>query len=254
VSAGGNFSHADLEELLNQSRRARAASSASRHGRTESESGGVGDVFENLFNGRGGGFNFGRRRGPQKGQDIEQPLPITLPESLKGTQRRLQLTITDPATGSQELRAVAVKIPAGVREGARVRVAAQGASGENGGPNGDLFLLISISPHPLWKREGDDLHIEVPVSFAEAALGATIDVPTLNGRVQMKVPPGTQSGQKIRLTGRGAPRTKGGAGDQYVSIKVSVPKNLSERERELVEELSKLRSENPRAGLPDGIV
>jgi curved DNA-binding protein len=255
ASAGPNinFSHADIEELLHQSRRTRAASAASRRGTAEPEGAGVGDVFENIFGGRGG-FNFGRKRGPQKGQDIEQPLPISLPESLKGTQRSLQLTITDPASGSQETRSVTVKIPAGVRDGARVRVAGKGASGENGGPAGDLFLLISITPHPSWKREGDDLHIEVPVTFAEAALGATIDVPTLNGRVQMKVPAGTQSGQKIRLTGRGAPKTKGGAGDQYVSIKIAVPKDLSPRERELAEELGKLRTENPRASLPDSVV
>jgi DnaJ-class molecular chaperone len=139
-----------------------------------------------------------------------------------------------------------------VRDGARVRVPGKGASGENGGSPGDLFLLVSVAPHPHWKRQGDDLHIEVPVTLTEAALGATIDVPTSGGRVQMRVPPGTQSGQKIRLSGRGV-QAKSGAGDQYVTIKVTVPKDLSDRERELLEELAALRSENPRRDLPDSI-
>ena len=106
-----------------------------------------------------------------------------------------------------------------------------------------------IASHRFWKREGDDLHCEVPVTFAEAALGATISVPTVSGEVQMKIPPGTQSGQTFRLTGRGVTR-KSGAGDQYVKVKVAVPKELSQREKELVRELDNEREANPRADLP----
>ncbi len=251
---GETVNFENLEELFNQSRRGGAHGSYSpgtaggAHA-DEGDGGGFGDLFENILGGRGRG----RKRGPQKGQDIEQSVTISLPESLKGTQRAMRLTITDPATGRAENREFTVKLPAGVRDGARVRVAGKGASGDNGGPPGDLFLAVSIAPHPLWKREGDDLLIEIPVTFMEAALGATVDVPTLSGRVQMRVPAGTQSGQKIRLSGRGALNSKGGAGDQYVTIKVSVPRELSPRETELIEELARLREENPRRELPASI-
>ena len=157
----------------------------------------------------------------------------------------------DPQSGEQHQRNVTVKIPAGVREGARVRAAKQGAPGQNGGPNGDLFLKIHIEPHAFWKREGDNIHCEVPVTFAEAALGATVEVPTINGPVKMKVPAGTQSGQTFRLSGRGVKHLKGGGhGDQFVKVKVDVPKKLNPREAELVRELAQLRAQNVRLGLP----
>ncbi len=247
-SAGNNpYAGVDLEDLLRQTQ-------SSGGGQAHVETGAGGDLFENLFGGLRGRGGFGnRRREPQRGENIEQPVQITLSESLHGAQRAFQFTLTDPNTGAVERRNVTVKIPAGVRDGATVRVAGKGTSGEPGAPNGDLLLKINLAPHPHWKRTGDDLSIEVPVSFSEAALGATIDVPTQSGRVQMKLPAGTQSGQKIRLSGRGVKRKDGSAGDQYVIAKVEVPKSLSERERELIEELKALRSENQRASLPDRI-
>jgi DnaJ-class molecular chaperone len=223
----------------------------------------MGDIFESLFGGgRGGGassggFNFGgtqRRRGPQPGSDVEQPIEISLTESVRGAQRNLQLTIRDTQSGGEEHRNVTVKIPAGVGEGSRVRVAKQGASGANGGPNGALYLIVRITPHPFWKREGDNLLCEVPVTFSEAALGAQIQVPTLNGAVGLKIPAGTQSGQSFRLSGRGVPRLKGGgAGDQFVKVKVAVPKNLEAREQELIQELAQLRGEDVRRELPHSL-
>lgn len=254
---------ADFRDIFNQARRG----GGHAYGE-EVDPADLGDVFENLFGGfRGGrtqtggagrgagGFNFrGRSRGPQKGPDAEQPIDISLAESIHGTQRSLQLTIRDPSTGSEQHRNVTVKIPAGVKEGARVRASGQGASGENGGPNGDLYLKIHIQPHPFWKREGDDMHIEVPITFGEAALGATITVPTINGEVQLKVPAGTQSGQVFRLSGRGVPHLKGGgAGDEYVKVKIAVPKNLGPKEEELIRELSRLRDQNVRLDLPQGL-
>lgn len=243
---GSNINFENLEELFNQPRRGGAYGSYSPPGSPADDGGGFGDLFENILGGRGRG----RKRGPQKGQDSEQPVHISLAESLKGTQVTLRFTDASRA----DKREFTVKIPAGVREGAKVRVAGKGGVGENGGPAGDLFLIVHITPHQHWKREGDDLLVEVPVTFAEAALGATIEVPALNGPLQIRVPAGTQSGQKIRLSGRGAPKTKGGAGDQYVTIKVTVPKELSERERELIQELASLRSENPRRDLPGSIL
>jgi curved DNA-binding protein len=231
---GGYASGVNIEDLFNQASRQRAGV-ASGAARGEADHG---DVFGGIF---------GRRaRGPQKGEDVEQTLEISLPESVKGTQRALKLTISDPHSGKSETRNVTVKIPAGVREGARVRVAGQGASSDNGGPNGDLFLAIKIAPHPVWKRDGDNLSIEVPVSLSEAALGATIEVPTQSGSVQLKIPAATQSGQKFRLSGRGVATKSGTSGDQYVVIKIAVPKELSARERELMEELASLRPDEAR--------
>lgn len=255
----------NFEDFFHQARRGQGRGHGGHGGGTRVENldpSQVGDLFENLFGGgrgrRGaGGFDFGGargRRGPQRGGDVEHPIEISLAESIRGAQRSLQLTIRDGETGEEQRRNVTVKIPAGVREGARVRVAGQGANGASGAPSGDLFLKVHLQPHPFWKREADDLHCEVPVALGEAALGATIDVPTINGPVQMKIPAGTQGGQTFRLTGRGVPHLKsGGAGDQFVKVRIAVPKNLAPREEELIRELSQLRRENVRAELPKGL-
>ncbi len=255
---GGAYGGANFEDLLNQARRQQAAGGS----RVEVEGDDIGDIFSTIFGGRGGGgaraggsggFNFRARRSPQKGQDVEQPIEITLSESIRGATRSLQLSIGDPITGQRHQRNVTVKIPAGVREGMRVRVKEQGAPGENNGPNGDLYLKIRIASHPFWKREGDNLHCEIPVAFDEAALGATIEVPTAKEPVKMKIPAGTQSGQVFRLSGRGVPNPKGGNGDIFAKIKIVVPKNLGTREQELVRELGTLREPNVRAGLRSAI-
>lgn len=146
-------------------------------------------------------------------------------------------------------RAVTVTIPKGVADGNKLRVAGQGNPGKGGGPGGDLYLIVKLRPHAVFERSGDDLTVELPVTFAEAALGAEVMVPTPGGRVSTDLPPGVQSGQKIRLRGRGMPRRSGGQGDLYLRIKVTVPRNLGDEERRLIEQLSELRSENPREKL-----
>ncbi len=254
---GGAYGGVNFEDILNQARRQQVAGGS----RVEVEGDDIGDIFSTIFGGRGGGgargggggFNFRSRRSPQKGQDVEQPIEITLSESIRGATRALQLSISDPNTGQRHQRNVTVKIPAGVREGMRVRVKEQGAPGENNGPNGDLYLKIRIAPHPFWKREGDNLHCEIPVAFDEAALGATIEVPTAGEPVKMKIPAGTQSGQVFRLSGRGVPKSKGGNGDIFAKVKIVVPKNIGTREQELIRELGTLREPNVRAGLRSGI-
>ena len=139
-------------------------------------------------------------------------------------------------------RRLEVKIPAGVDTGSRVRVPGVG--------NGDLYLSVTVRPHPLFERKGDDLYLEVPLTVAEAALGTEARVPTLKGSVSMKIPPETSSGKTFRLPGYGMPHLKsGGAGDQYVKIKVMLPSGLTAREKALFEELGRLRAENPRAHL-----
>jgi len=147
---------------------------------------------------------------------------------------------------------VTVTIPPGIAEGQKLRVAGQGEPGRSGGPAGDLILLVKMKPHPLFERKGDHLYIDLPVTYAEAALGGEVQVPTMTGSVRMNLRPGVQSGQSVRLTGLGMPKRGGGHGDLYVRPKIVVPKNLSDREKTLIEELKTLRADNPRERLITG--
>ena len=144
-----------------------------------------------------------------------------------------------------------VRIKAGTRGGQRIRIAGKGNAGSHGGPPGDLYVIIRAGDHPVFHREGDDIHVTVPVTATEAALGAKIEVPTIDGRALLKVPPGTQSGQKLRLREKGVPSaTKEGLrGDEIVEVKVTVPMPRDEKTKELLRELAKLNPEDPRAEL-----
>src|SRR3954467_1313060 len=144
-----------------------------------------------------------------------------------------------------------VKIPAGVKDGTRIRLKGKGEAGEGGGPAGDLFVVTRVQPSKLFQRRGDELVVEVPVMYAEAALGATVEVPTPYGdRVSLKVPAGTQDGRQLRIRGHGAPKLKGGArGDLVARLRLSVPKKLTKKEREALEELQKVSREDPREEL-----
>lgn len=222
--------------------------------------------------GGGGGINLedllggGARGGRSRGQDVEAQVEISLEEAFSGTRRAFSMELDEPCptchgagnvggkpcttcggTGWQRARRqVDVKIPAGVRTGQRVRVSGEGGSG--GGARGDLYLGVTVAPHSLFERKGDDLLVEIPVTAPEAALGASVDVPTLKGKVMMKIPPATSSGRTFRLPGYGMPRLKGGgAGNELVKVKIVMPATLSEQERTLYEQLRALRSDNPRA-------
>jgi len=143
-----------------------------------------------------------------------------------------------------------VKIPAGVKNGTRIRLKGKGEAGFSGGEAGDLYVVTRVQPSKLYERRGDDLVVDVPVTFSEAALGATIDVPTPDGSVSLKVKPGTQDGTLLRVKGKGAPKLKGsGRGDVLARVDVTVPKRLKKRERELLEELQKVSGEDPREAL-----
>lgn len=148
----------------------------------------------------------------------------------------------------QATRSFKVSIPAGVRDGARIRLAGRGEPGPAGGAPGDLFVVVHVPPHELFGRKGNDLTLELPVTFAEAALGANVRVPTLNGAVTLKIPAGTQSGRTFRVRGKGAPR-KSGHGDLLVTVRVEVPKRLSREEKQLLKQLQELEHESPRKGL-----
>ncbi len=151
-------------------------------------------------------------------------------------------------------RRIKVKIPTGVKTGSRVRIAGEGGRGIRGGPNGDLYLIIKVQPHPFFERQGDDIQATVPVTFVEAALGAKVSVPTPDGRVSLTIPAGTRNAQRFRLKGKGFPRLGGhGRGDEYVQVEVSVPRKLNAKQRKAVEELRQVWDEDPRKGLPTGL-
>ncbi len=145
---------------------------------------------------------------------------------------------------------IKAKIPAGVDTGSRVRLRGMGSAGEGGGPAGDLHIEITVRPHRLFKRKGDDLYLDLPVTFSEAALGAKIEVPTIDGITVMTLPPGTQGSQRLKLSGKGFPSPKTGArGNQYVNIKIVVPKNITNKAKETLKEIESLYRENPREGM-----
>ncbi len=203
--------------------------------------------LEDLFGGVGPFGDFGdlfgraRRRGPMKGQDVEQELTIDFDAAVRGT----TLQLRRPGSGET----VTVRIPPGADEGSRVRIPGQGAPSLTGGPNGDLILLIHVRPHPLFKREGDDLHIEVPIRLSEAVKGAKVKVPTFDGPVSVKVPPGTNSGTTLRVRGKGVARKGRTPGDLYVRFLVHVPKGDAPELLRAVDELSRYEDPNLRQDL-----
>ncbi len=140
-----------------------------------------------------------------------------------------------------------VKIPAGVKDGTRIKLKEKGEPGSGGGPPGDLHVVTRVTPSPIFARKGSDLTIDVPVTYAEAALGADVEVPTPDGRVSLKVPAGSQDGRTLRIRGQGAPKLNGGGkGDLLARVKVAVPKKLTKAEREAIEALQKVERDNPR--------
>jgi molecular chaperone DnaJ len=156
-----------------------------------------------------------------------------------------------PTCGGSQTEArtetLTIHVPPGLADGARVRVPAKGHAGPNGGEPGDLYVTVRVEPHPVFQRDGDDLHIVVPIAVHEAALGAKVDVPSLDGRARLRVPPGTQSGQRFRLRERGVPSTRDGRrGDLVVEVRLVLPKLLDERSKELLREFGRLNAEDVR--------
>jgi curved DNA-binding protein len=171
---------------------------------------------------------------PQKGEDILYELSISLEEAASGGEKRISYR------KNGKIEEVSVRIPRGIETGKKLRLVGKGMEGRRGSPPGDLYLQISVREHPIFTREGDDLIVEKEISFPEAVLGTTIEVPTLEGKKRVKVPPGTQSHTKMRLKGLGMPHfQKEGRGDEFVKILVRVPKKMTEKGKKLVEELAR---------------
>lgn len=188
------------------------------------------DFFEALF----GGMRADQSMRPRRGQDLEQTVKISLAEAYSGTTR----VMTRDGGGQKE-----IKIPAGVKTGSKVRLAGEGMPGAGGGTTGDLFLVIDIQPDARFERKDDDLYTDIEVPLYTALLGGKVSVPTLSGPVNLTIPAETQNGRRFRLTGKGMPKLKSPTtfGDLYATAKIILPTNLSEREKELLNELKAIR-------------
>ena len=188
------------------------------------------DSFSDIFEGERHRFS----RIPKKGQDFEYNLSITLEESVLGAEKKLSLQ------KEESIEEISFKIPPGINSGKKLRLAGKGSPGVDGGPPGDLYLFINILPHPIFARDGNDLYIEKAISFTQAILGTSIDVPTLDGATKrIKTTPGTQNNTKIRMKGFGVPGLKGtDKGDQFVKITIEVPRRLNDKQLQLVRKLA----------------
>jgi molecular chaperone DnaJ len=222
--------------------------------------GDVGDlegIFEGLFGGGRGG-SFRRQARPSRGQDLESPVEVTLEEAYHGTTRTISLQSGEPCTACKgtgyiqnvpcsvcrgsgvaaNIKRLEVKIPAGVQNGSRVRVAGKGQPGYGGGPSGDLFLKVSVKPHAQFERRGDNLHVNVPVPLKDTLLGGEVQVPTPKGKLALKIPAETQNGKVFRLRGQGMPHLgKSTRGDLLAKVNVVLPTKLTEKEKEFFRHL-----------------
>jgi molecular chaperone DnaJ len=201
-----------------------------------------GDIFGDVFGGRAGGA--GRSQRKQRGADLRYTLNISFEESALGTEKSISYVRSRSAR--DENARLQVKVPAGVKQGQRLRLSGEGDGGPMAGPSGDLYVIINIQDHALFRREDEDVMIDVPINYIDAILGCEVDVPTLTGKVVLKIPAGTHTGQSFRLKSKGFPKAGGfGSGDMLVKILVDTPEKLSQKQKELIVELSKLSDETP---------
>lgn len=203
--------------------------------------------FQSVFSGFGGGGATSQRQvQPRRGNDVEQAVHLSFEQAIHGTTVELSIT-RDDGSRRKDRERLHVQIPAGVREAQRIRLQGKGESGHAGGRPGDLYIICKIKAHSYFRREDDDIFLNLPISIAEATLGATVDVPTIDGLTSVKIPAGTASGTKLRLKGKGTLRAKGqGRGDQFVVIKVVPPKKLSDEQKASLKSWSESVQEDPR--------
>lgn len=210
--------------------------------------GGFSDFFAEIFGGRpGGGFHYETRNFRMRGQDLHATIEITLAEAYHGVTRTLTLQapdIDEKGNVKPRTRQLNVQIPKGVREGQHIRLAGQGGPGVGGGAAGDLFLQVMFAPHPHFRADGRDIFLELPITPWEAALGTRLNIPTLGGRVDMRIPAGSQSGRKLRLKERGLPGNP--AGDQFIVLTIETPPADTPVAREIYERMARELPYNPR--------
>ena len=221
---------------------------------------GFGDILSSLFGNAAAGPRM--RRGPQRGQDVESTIEVTLEEAYQGSKRVIQLQTNEPCAacggtgrvgdrvcticngsgGKAAPKRLEVRIPAGVKDGSRIRIAGEGGPGRVGGGKGDLYLVVKVLPHRTFERKGDDIHTEVPVPLVTAMLGGEVRVPTLDGSLSLKIPRETQNGRVFRLARKGMPVLgSDGYGNMFARAKVVLPTNLTDEEQKLFEKLRSLR-------------
>ncbi|HUF17683.1 MAG TPA: J domain-containing protein [Thermoanaerobaculia bacterium] len=227
------------------------------------------DIFSDLFSGAGGGGGGFGQTAPLRGSEVEAEVTIDFRDAIQGTE--LQLTIPrqkecptcqglghvgnnvcNTCRGSGVITSTdssRVKLPQGVADGQRVRLRGKGSAGIHGGPAGDLLVRVHVKPHPFFERKGDNIHTEIPITIREAIRGAEIEIPTIQGPVRAKIPPGTQGGQTFRLSGKGVRRAKGSAGDHFYKVQIAVPGKLDPDGESAVDSLEKQYEANPRSNL-----
>jgi curved DNA-binding protein len=212
-------------------------------------SGGFSNFFESLFGGFGAADGFTSSAGPAKGKDQEATVTVRLEDAYFGGRKSVTLEQLDTdGLGRVKTRRknYEVTLPAGITDGYRLRLTGQGEEGVGGAPAGDLYLIIKIAEHPLFRVKGSDLEVDVPVTPWEAALGSRIDVPIVGGTATIGLAPGTSSGKRLRLKGKGLKKSGGGTGDLYALVTIAVPDRLSKEERDLFERLSRASTFKPR--------
>ncbi|MGD8501454.1 MAG: DnaJ C-terminal domain-containing protein [Phycisphaerales bacterium] len=259
---GDQWQHADqFEQARRQQTTFRDFGEAS--GTTSFHFGGedLGSLFDDLLFGGGRTRTYTQRTRQMRGRNLETPVEVTLEEAFHGTSRTISLQSEEPCpackgTGLMQniacatcqgagrvprMKRLEVKIPAGVKTGSRVRVAGKGTPGHNGGASGDLYLIVSVRPHRQFERRNDDLYVGVPVPLTVAVLGGEVQVPTMKGKLALKIPPETQNGRSFRLAGQGIPHLGNSSrGDLFARVNVVLPTKLSDREKELFKQLSEL--------------
>jgi molecular chaperone DnaJ len=204
-----------------------------------------GDVFGDIFGSRPGAGSGGpgaRRRQPTKGADLRYSLNISLEEAAVGCEKTI--SFIRQSSGKEDTRKLTVTVPAGVKEGQRLKLSGEGDVAPGGA--GDLYVIIGFQEHPLFKRVDADVQIEVPVSFIEAILGTNTEIPTLTGKAEIRIPPGTHTGQTLRLKGKGFPKIGGyGSGDMLIRVLVDTPESVNTKQKELLEQLAQVTTETP---------
>jgi DnaJ-class molecular chaperone len=264
---GDQWEHADQFTSAGQGARRRPSGSGRTYSSTFDfgDMGDIGSIFDNLYHGFGGRTGTGTAQHAEKPRSVEYPIEVTLEEAYKGTTRFFQLQIQDtcPTCGGTGMagrsrskfcpncggtgaivkpKKLEVKIPKGVNDGSKIRLAGEGSVGYDG-RKGDLYLVVKMAPHNMFERKGNDLYVDVPVPFLTAVLGGEVRVPTLNGQVALKIPPETQNGNIFRLSNKGMPvLNKSVFGNLFARAKIVMPKNLTAKEKELFEQLRALKA------------